>query len=71
MHLTGVVSARIYENTVTFWITRNTMSKQRKQPSGQRKQPSRQTRTPGLDDVLIDVLQELKTLREQVKELKE
>ena len=55
---------RIYENSVTLWITRNTMSKPRKQPI-------RQTRTPGLDDVLIDVLQELKTLREQVKELKE
>ena len=48
------------------------MDKRRK-TANKRNQPSRQTRAQagGMEDVLLDVLQELKTLKEEVKEIKE
>ena len=48
------------------------MDKRRRTPN-KRNQPSRQTRAQagGVEDVLLDVLQELKTLKEEVKDLKE
>ena len=48
------------------------MDKRRKTPN-KRNQPSRQTRAQagGMEDVFLDVLQELKTLKEEVKEIKE